>query len=118
MIFTEGTVGGPANLVAWLRLWSLAQVPQVVKVTMIADDGRLAPGQRPRTRTKSFTVDPMSPFTVSVHDEMWGGESASFSTMVEFQDVGDAGIIVRPGDLQQIWDPGKVSNFGGKMVCQ
>lgn len=89
---------------------------QTVKVTMTADDGRLPPGQRPRTRTRSFVVDPGSPLTVSVHDEMWPGEAANFSTLIEFQQAGDAGLIVRP--TEDFWNPGKVSNFDGKMICQ
>jgi hypothetical protein len=82
---------------------------------MIADDGRLPFGQKPRTKTRTFDVEPDSPLTISVHSEMWPGESANFSTKVEFEDVGDAGMIVRPAG--ELWNPNALAVIPSRAFC-
>jgi hypothetical protein len=113
--FAEGNVGGQANLLAWLRLWNLGTQTQTISVTMIADDGRLPLGQKPRTRTRTFDVEPDAPLTVSVHSEMWPGETANFSTKVECQDVCDAGMIGRP--LADLWNPNALAVIPSRAFC-
>jgi hypothetical protein len=81
---------------------------------MATDEG---PGQLPRMVEVWFTVPPFgkvgtdtrsgrlvaSPRTISVHDEIWAGANANFTTVISFERIGTASLIGRPAG--ELWNP-------------